>query len=118
MQHYHVRAMGEVAQSARITVSAGKQTYTLAAVADLILAGVRVEQADIVKMGGITGRLRCAALAQAHGVELVSHQTQPRSATWRTSMWSPRSCWRPSPASGTTFPAYAHRLREPAKAGG
>jgi L-alanine-DL-glutamate epimerase-like enolase superfamily enzyme len=28
-------------------------------------------------MGGITGLLRCAALAQAHGGELVSHQTQP-----------------------------------------
>jgi L-alanine-DL-glutamate epimerase-like enolase superfamily enzyme len=34
-------------------------------------------QPDIVKMGGITGLLRCAAVAQAHGVELVSHQTQP-----------------------------------------
>jgi L-alanine-DL-glutamate epimerase-like enolase superfamily enzyme len=28
-------------------------------------------------MGGITGLMRCAALAQAHGVELVPHQTQP-----------------------------------------
>jgi L-alanine-DL-glutamate epimerase-like enolase superfamily enzyme len=28
-------------------------------------------------MGGITGLLRCAALCQAHGVELVPHQTQP-----------------------------------------
>jgi L-alanine-DL-glutamate epimerase-like enolase superfamily enzyme len=34
-------------------------------------------QPDIVKMGGITGLLRCAALTQAHGVELVPHQTQP-----------------------------------------
>jgi L-alanine-DL-glutamate epimerase-like enolase superfamily enzyme len=34
-------------------------------------------QPDIVKMGGITGLTRCAALAQAHGVELVPHQTQP-----------------------------------------
>ena len=34
-------------------------------------------QPDIVKMGGITGLMRCAALAQAHGVELVPHQTQP-----------------------------------------
>ena len=34
-------------------------------------------QPDIVKMGGITGLLRCAALAHAHGVELVPHQTQP-----------------------------------------
>jgi L-alanine-DL-glutamate epimerase-like enolase superfamily enzyme len=38
---------------------------------------VRMVQPDIVKMGGITGMLRCAALAHAHGVELVPHQTQP-----------------------------------------
>jgi hypothetical protein len=34
-------------------------------------------QPDIVKMGGVTGLLRSAALAHAHGVELVPHQTQP-----------------------------------------
>ena len=77
VQHYHVRAMGEVAQALDITVSAGEQTYTLAALADLITAGVRMVQPDIVKMGGITGLLRCAALAHAHSVELVPHQTQP-----------------------------------------
>jgi predicted outer membrane repeat protein len=77
VQHYHVRAMGEVARALDITVSAGEQTYTLAALAELIDAGVRMVQPDIVKMGGITGLLRCAALAHAHGVELVPHQTQP-----------------------------------------
>ena len=77
VQHYHVRAMGDVARALDITVSAGEQTYTLAALADLIQAGVRMVQPDIVKMGGVTGLLRCAALAQAHGVELVPHQTQP-----------------------------------------
>jgi L-alanine-DL-glutamate epimerase-like enolase superfamily enzyme len=77
VQHYHVKAMGEVAQRLDITVSAGEQTYTLSGLADLISAGVRMVQPDIVKMGGVTGLLRCAALAQAHGVELVPHQTQP-----------------------------------------
>ena len=77
VQHYHVRAMGEVARALDITVSAGEQTYTLAALADLIEAGVRMVQPDIVKMGGITGLMQCAALAHAHGVELVPHQTQP-----------------------------------------
>jgi L-alanine-DL-glutamate epimerase-like enolase superfamily enzyme len=77
VQHYHIKAMGEVAQRLSITVSAGEQTYTLAGLADLIGAGVRMVQPDIVKMGGITGMLRCAALAHAHGVELVPHQTQP-----------------------------------------
>ena len=77
VQHYHVKAMGEVARKLDITVSAGEQTYTLAGLADLIAAGVRMVQPDIVKMGGITGLMRCVALAHAHGVELVPHQTQP-----------------------------------------
>ena len=77
VQHYHVKAMGEVAQRLDITVSAGEQTYTLSGLADLIMAGVRMVQPDIVKMGGITGLMRCVALANAHGVELVPHQTQP-----------------------------------------
>src|SRR5438309_7671484 len=77
VQHYHLAAMGEVARRLDITVSAGEQTYTLSGVADLIAAGVRMLQPDIVKMGGITGMIRCAALALAHGVELVPHQTQP-----------------------------------------
>ena len=34
-------------------------------------------QPDIVKMGGITGLMQCAALCHAHGAELVPHQTQP-----------------------------------------
>jgi L-alanine-DL-glutamate epimerase-like enolase superfamily enzyme len=34
-------------------------------------------QPDIVKMGGITGLMQCAALCHVHGVELVPHQTQP-----------------------------------------
>lgn len=77
VQHYDVRGMGEVAQRLDITVSAGEQTYTLPALKDLIEAGVRMVQPDIIKMGGITGMMRCAALAHAHGVELVPHMTQP-----------------------------------------
>ena len=77
VQHYHVQGDGRARARLDITVSAGEQTYTLAALADLIDAGVRMVQPDIVKMGGITGLVRCAALAHAHGVELVSHQTQP-----------------------------------------
>jgi L-alanine-DL-glutamate epimerase-like enolase superfamily enzyme len=77
VQHYDVRAMGEVAQRLDITVSAGEQSYTLQAVMDLIHAGVRMVQPDIVKMGGITGLMQCAAICYANGVDLVPHQTQP-----------------------------------------
>src|SRR5712692_2083270 len=40
VQHYHVKAMGEVARRLDITVSAGEQTYTLAGLADLIAAEI------------------------------------------------------------------------------
>ena len=42
VQHYQVKAMGEVAQRLDILVSAGEQTYTLQALVDLINAGVRM----------------------------------------------------------------------------
>ena len=58
-------------------MSGGEQTYTVQALADLIEAGVRIVQPDIIKEGGITGMMQCAALCYAHGVELVPHQTQP-----------------------------------------
>lgn len=77
VQHYNVHAMGEVARRLDITVSAGEQSYTTQAVVDMINAGVRMVQPDIVKMGGITGLMQCAAICHAHGVELVPHQTQP-----------------------------------------
>lgn len=77
VQHYDVRGMGEVAQRLDITVSAAEQTYTTQALVDMIRAGVRMVQPDIVKMGGITGLMQCAAICFAHGVELVPHQTQP-----------------------------------------
>jgi L-alanine-DL-glutamate epimerase-like enolase superfamily enzyme len=77
VQHYHVSRLGDVARALDITVSAGEQSYTTTAVVDLINAGVRMVQPDIVKMGGVTGLVRCAAICQAHGVELVPHQTQP-----------------------------------------
>lgn len=77
VQHYDIHGMGEVARKLDITVSAGEQAYTTQAVLDLIRAGVRMVQPDLIKMGGITGLMRCLALCHAHGVEFVPHQTQP-----------------------------------------
>jgi len=77
VQHYYIAAMGEVARRLDITVTAGEQTYTMQGVIDLINAGLKVIQCDPLKMGGITGLAQCIALAFAHGVEIVPHQTQP-----------------------------------------
>lgn len=77
VQHYHVESMGEVARRLDILVTAGEQTYTLQGVVELIKSGVRVIQCDPIKMGGITGLMKCMAIAYAHGAEIVPHQTQP-----------------------------------------
>lgn len=77
VQHYHVEAMGKVADALDIAVSAGEQEYTLQGVARLIEAGVDIVQPDIVKTGGFTGLMDMAALCRRHGVDLVPHQTQP-----------------------------------------
>src|SRR5258705_7329880 len=54
VQHYYVKAMGEVARRLDIVVTAGEQTYTMQGVVDLIDAGVKIIQCDPLKMGGIT----------------------------------------------------------------
>lgn len=77
VQHYYVKAMGELARRLDIVVSAGEQTYTMQGVVDLIDAGVTMIQCDPLKMGGITGLAQCIAVAFAHGAEIVPHQTQP-----------------------------------------
>ena len=99
LQHYHVRQTGELARKLDITVSAGEQTYTLAALADLIDAGVRMVQPDIVKMGGITGLQRCAALAQAQASSWCRTRPSRPSATRPTCMSSRPSSMPPSRAS-------------------
>jgi L-alanine-DL-glutamate epimerase-like enolase superfamily enzyme len=77
VQHYHVESFAKVATALDIAVSAGEQEYTLQGIKRLIEAGVDIVQPDIVKTGGFTGLGDMAALARAHGVDLVPHQTQP-----------------------------------------
>jgi L-alanine-DL-glutamate epimerase-like enolase superfamily enzyme len=69
VQHFHVKAMGEVARGSTSPSRPASRPIRWPRVADLIDAGVRMVQPDIVKMGGITGLQRCVALAQAYGVE-------------------------------------------------
>jgi L-alanine-DL-glutamate epimerase-like enolase superfamily enzyme len=77
VQHYHMDSFAKVAAALDIAVSAGEQEYTLQGIKRLIEAGVDIVQPDIVKTGGFTGLGDMAALARAHGVDLVPHQTQP-----------------------------------------
>jgi hypothetical protein len=96
VQHYHVNAMGEVARKLDIIVSAGEQTYTLAGLADVIAAGVRMVQPDIVKMSGITG-LSVALRWRMRTASSSSRIKRSRPlATWRIYIWRRASCTPPS----------------------
>jgi L-alanine-DL-glutamate epimerase-like enolase superfamily enzyme len=77
VQHYHHASLGKVADALDIAVAAGEQEYTLQGFKRLIEAGVDIVQPDIVKMGGFTGLADVTALARAHGLDVVPHQTQP-----------------------------------------
>ena len=101
VQHYDVRGMGEVARRLDITVSAAEQTYTLQGLEDMINAGVRMVQPDIVKMGGITGLMQCAAIATRTASNWCRTRRSRRWDIWLTSMWCPPSC---TPASLSNWP--------------
>lgn len=77
VQHYQLTSLERVARALDIAVAAGEQEYTLQGLRRLIDTGVSIVQPDIVKTGGFTGLQEMAALARAHGVDLVPHQTQP-----------------------------------------
>lgn len=77
VNHLHMDSFEKVAGALDIAVAAGEQEYTLQGIRRLIDAGVDIVQPDIVKTGGFTGLREMAALAKAHGVDLVPHQTQP-----------------------------------------
>ena len=77
VQHYHPESFEKVATALDIPIAAGEQEYTLQGIGRLIEAGVGIVQPDIVKTGGFTGLSDMAALARAHGVDMVPHQTQP-----------------------------------------
>ena len=76
VQHYHVKAMGEIARALDITVSAGEQTYTLAALADLIDAGV------IFGSGFAPFRGGPLTYARKRGVDVVVARLQELSKTY------------------------------------
>ena len=77
VEHYHLDATAHLITRLDVPIAAGEQCYSLHDLLALIQAGVRIVQPDIIKMGGFTGMAECRALAHAHGVELVPHQTQP-----------------------------------------
>ena len=77
VQHYHVKAMGEVSRRLDITVSAGEQTYTLSGLADLIEAGCAWCSPISSKWAASPACGVVPPWRRHNSVELVPHQTQP-----------------------------------------
>ncbi|MBL0405506.1 mandelate racemase/muconate lactonizing enzyme family protein [Microvirga aerilata] len=77
VDHLDLSSFEFLSRKLRIAIAAGEQSYTLQDLLGLINAGIGILQPDIIKMGGFTGLAECAALAAAHGCDLVPHQTQP-----------------------------------------
>ena len=108
VQHYDVRAMGEVAQRLDITVSAGEQTYTTAG-ARRPDQRRRAHGAARHRQDGRHHRAACSARRSASrtAVELVPHQTQPAHRPRR----------QPARAGDADAQHQAGRVRRPATPG-
>ncbi len=64
----------EIRKRVNTRVTGGEHEYTLAGFRRLLEAGcVDIVQPDIYRAGGLTGLSKIAALARAHGVQLVCH---------------------------------------------
>ncbi len=73
---------------AGMEVTAGEYAWDLTHARDLLAAGaVDCLQADVTRVGGITGVLRAAALADAEGVDLSAHCAPQVSAHALTAVW-------------------------------
>jgi len=60
-----------------VPVAAGEHEYEASGVGRLVEAGaVDVLQLDVLRIGGVTGWQRAAAVAAEHGVPLMSHAAQ------------------------------------------
>ena len=72
-------------------VAAGEYAWDLADVRGLLAAGaVDCLQADVTRLGGITGVLRAAALVDAAGLDLSAHCAPQLSAHALTAVWHRR----------------------------
>ncbi|MYR03222.1 enolase C-terminal domain-like protein, partial [Streptomyces sp. SID6139] len=70
----HLTTLADLRHRLPMDVTAGEYGYTLPYFAQLITAGaVDCLQADATRCGGITGWLRAAALAHAHGIDISGH---------------------------------------------
>ena len=77
-----VRATAEVARQVPVPVAAGERLRYLSEFADLLAPRtVSVLQPEPLRCGGVSGAMRAAALAHAHGAVVACHQAQSPLAT-------------------------------------
>ncbi len=76
---YDYPGLRAVAEALDVPVSAGEHEYTAWRFRELIAeAQVPILQPDVVKCCGISEMRRIIALAEAHNLDLLPHQTQPQ----------------------------------------
>jgi len=72
-----VRATAEVARAIPVPVAAGERLSYLSEFADLLAPRtVAIVQPEALRCGGVSGIMRVAALAHAHGAVVACHQAQ------------------------------------------
>lgn len=82
---HNYAALAQVADAVDVPVAAGEHEYTRWQFRDLITQGrVDIVNPDVVKCCGLTEARRIAAIAQAHDLPVVVHNTQPSIGTAAT----------------------------------
>ena len=73
--HYQdFEGMAAIAAALPVPLTAGEYHYGLAPFRDLLaMRGIDIAMVDMFRAGGITGFMKVAALAEAHGAPVVSH---------------------------------------------
>ena len=80
--HYDLGGLSRIANALTIPIASGEMIYSPYEYRDLIVRGqVDIIQPDIVKTPGFTTFLKIAVMAEAFGVPITCHNTQPTIST-------------------------------------
>ena len=80
--HYDLDGLAQVSDALTIPIASGEMIYSFYEYRDLMLRGrIDIVQPDIVKTPGFTNLIKIAHMAEAIGVPITCHNTQPTIST-------------------------------------
>ena len=80
--HYDLDGLAQVSDALTIPIASGEMIYSFYEYRDLMLRGrIDIVQPDIVKTPGFTTLIKIAHMAEAIGVPITCHNTQPTIST-------------------------------------